>query len=102
MYLYFWGIAGSWDEISDKVRSRLIVNTTTALKGHKEIQARYRESLPGSLIDELDQAVARLSVKRSIKAGKKEYDYLVYPYLSQMLSVLRECLRVMRADAPLP
>jgi DNA modification methylase len=101
MYLYFWRLAGSWGEISEKVRSRLIVNTTTALKGHRAIQDRYRDSLPGSLIDELDKAVAQLAEKRSVKAGKKEYDFLVFPYLSQMLSVLRECSRAMRPGAPL-
>ena len=42
MYLYFWGIASSWGEITDKVRSKLVVNTTTALKGHKPRQQEYR------------------------------------------------------------
>ncbi len=32
MLLYFWGVARSWGDITDKVRSKLIVNTTTPLK----------------------------------------------------------------------
>src|SRR5207253_1223884 len=46
MQLYFWDMASSWGEITEKVRSRLIVNTTTALKGHKQLQDAYRNGIP--------------------------------------------------------
>lgn len=100
MYLYFWGIAATWGEISDLVRSRLIVNTTTALKGHRERQEVYRKTLPANVREAADIAVALLAAKRTEKAGKKEYDLLVYPYLSQMQAVLRECRRVLKPGAP--
>jgi len=95
-YLYFWGEASSWSEITELVRTKLIVNTTTALKGHKNIQLNYRDSLPENVLDELDMLVNALNTEKKSKAGKKEYDLLVYPYFSQMQSVLRECLRVLR------
>ena len=101
MYIYFWKIAGSWGEISEKVRSKLVVNTTTALKGHKGNQRFYRDTIPESLHHDLARVVSLLYEKRLIKLGKKEYDLLVYPYLSQILSVLRECHRVMKSGAPL-
>lgn len=100
MYLYFWGLATSWGEITDRVRSRLIVNTTTALKGHKDRQQAYRKSLPNKVRLAADTAVAALAVLRKERAGKKEYDFLVYPYLSQMQNVLRETLRVLKRGAP--
>lgn len=100
MYLYFWGMASSWADISAKVRSKLIVNTTTALRGQKELQARYRDSLPSGVAKEAAEVVDELTSKRLVKAGKKEYDFLIYPYLSQMQNVLRECARTMKADAP--
>lgn len=99
MYLYFWNIAASWGEITEKVRGRLIVNTTTALKGHKHRQEYYRSTLPGGLIGEVSSVVASLEKQRSEKAGKKEYDYIVYPYLSQMQSVLKECHRALKPGA---
>jgi len=99
MHLYFWEIATSWGEITQKVRSKLIVNTTTALKGHKDKQVEYRTNVPSPLHAELDDLVAGLAEKRQTKAGKKEYDYLVYPYFSQMTNVLRECLRCMKPGA---
>ncbi|MBN8226285.1 site-specific DNA-methyltransferase [Corallococcus macrosporus] len=100
MYLYFWGLAGSWGEITDRVRSLLVVNTTTALKGHKERQADYRSSLPLEVRVAADKAVAELSSRKAEKAGKKDYDLLVYPYLSQMQAVLRECVRTLKPGAP--
>jgi hypothetical protein len=99
MYLYFWGMAGSWSEITAGVRSKLIVNTTTALKGHKDIQGLYRARLPSGMRGRIDDVVATLADKNKVKAGKKDYDLLVYPYLSQMMSSLQECLRVMKPGA---
>jgi len=99
MYLYFWGIADSWGDITEKVRSKLVVNTTTALKGHKEKQVFYRESIQPKLRKELDKIIGALEEKRRTKAGKKEYGLLVYPYLSQMQCTLKECFRVMKPGA---
>ena len=99
MYLYFWDMASSWDEITTTVRSRLIVNTTTALKGHRERQQAYRSTLPEKVRRAADIAVEALSVRRKDKAGKKEYNLLVYPYLSQMQQVLRETRRVLKPGA---
>ena len=99
MYLYFWGFASSWGEITDRVRSQLIVNTTTALKGHKERQEAYRNTLPNKVRIAADLAVKSLSNRRKTKAGRKEYNLLVYPYLSQIQNVLRETKRVLKPSA---
>jgi DNA modification methylase len=101
MYLYYWGMAASWGEITDKVRSKLVVNTTTALKGHKERQQQYRANVLPSLRDELDTLVKELARRRASRAGKKEYHYLVYPYFSQMTNVLQECYRCLRRGSPI-
>jgi hypothetical protein len=99
MYLYFWSIANSWGEISEIVRSRLIVNTTTALKGQKQRQEEHRSRICDDLHPELDLLVKQLARLRPERAGRKEYDYLIYPYFAQMTSVLRECYRCMRPGA---
>ena len=101
MQLYFWDMASSWGDITEKVRSRLIVNTTTALRGHKHLQHEYRSEIPSVVHGELDQIVRALRERRTQRAGKKEYDFLVYPYFAQMARVLRECFRVMRPGAPM-
>jgi len=95
-YLYFWGEASSWSDISDLVRASQIVNTTTALKGHRDIQNTYRDSLPLGIQTELEPIVSELNSQKRLRAGKKDYDLLVFPYFSQMQSVLVECFRVLR------
>ncbi|WP_275789569.1 hypothetical protein [Pararhizobium gei] len=100
MYLYFWKMASSWSDISNKVRSQLVVNTTTALKGHKPLQQHYRDSLPISVRQAADKVVTTLVARRKEKAGKKEYDFLIYPYLSQMQKVLAETYRTLKSGAP--
>lgn len=96
MYLYFWGMCGSWKEITQIVRSKLIVNTTTALAGHRENQQQYRAEIVPSLLSHLDTIVNSLAYERTIRAGKKEYDRLVFPYFAQMARVLMETLRCLR------
>ena len=100
MYLYFWRIASSWREITTRIRTRLLVNTTTALQGHKERQHIYRSTLPDAVRTDADIVVESLSQRRRVKAGKKDYNLLVYPYLSQMQQVLREAQRALRPGAP--
>lgn len=101
MFLYFWGIANSWGEITDRVRAKLLVNTTTALKGHKSRQDKYRAALPPRLEKPLRDLVVKLAKQRRVRAGKKEYDFLVYPYFAQITAVFRECYRCMAKGAPI-
>lgn len=101
MYFYFWGIASSWSEITDRVRNKLVTNTTTALKGHKDKQDYYRSTLPPSVHEELDEIVYILSKAKLQKAAKKDYDFLVYPYFSQINQILSECKRCLCKSSPI-
>ena len=93
MQLYFWGICRSWREITEKVRARLVVNTTTALTGHRNRQPQYRDRIPPVLLPELDTLVSKLARERRVRPGKKEYNLLIYPYFAQMTRVLLETQR---------
>lgn len=101
MYLYFWEMAVSWSEITAKVRNKLIVNTTTALAGHKQRQDLYRAGVPERIRPELDSLFAAISEESRHRAGHKEYHLLLYPYFAQMTHVLSECVRTLRSGAPL-
>ena len=98
MHLYLLGWAGSWGEISTSVRNELITNTTTALRGKKteEYQVASRSQLPQSLLTELDEIVIALQGERKVRAGKKEYDYLIYPYYAEIMKVLAGLYRVIK------
>ncbi len=100
MYHYFWLEAANWGEITAKIRSKLIVNTTTALKGHKDKIESYRTRTPECVKEELNGYMLELAEKRKVKAGKKDYDYLIYPYFAQMTDVLRSTTRVLKRNAP--
>jgi len=100
MYLYFWLHAADWGEITDKIRSKLIVNTTTALKGQKDKIGVYRAKTPSCVHEELDNYQKVLRENRKVKAGKKEYDFLIYPYFSQMTSVLNSAHSKLKPQAP--
>jgi DNA modification methylase len=98
MHLYLLGWAASWKEISTSIRNSLITNTTTALKGKKnnENQIEKRAALPRFLLAELDEIVSDLEKERKTRAGKKEYDYLIYPYYSEIKQVLLELFRCLK------
>ena len=100
MYLYFWGIATSWKDITARVRTRLIVNTTTALSGHRQRQDLYRRALPTDVRHAADAVVDALTQRRKLRAGKKDYNLLIYPYLCQLQQVLRETHRALKPRAP--
>ncbi|MGB3758322.1 MAG: DNA methyltransferase [Rivularia sp. (in: cyanobacteria)] len=100
MHLYLLGWASSWGDISILVRNNLITNTTTALKGKKqeEFQNRYRNSICNSLLPELDCIVADLQEEKKTRLGKKEYNFLVYPYYAEITQVLVELYRVLKKN----
>lgn len=97
MLLYFWGIANSWREISERVRTKLVINTTTAIPPREGDSRNFKAGVPSLLYVELDALVSQLAKRRRVKPGKKPYDSLIYPYFSQLTSVLGECFRCLRS-----
>lgn len=95
MELYFWGYANSWGDITRQVRTKLIVNTTTAPTEYKRDQVRWRGILRGSVLDAAQTYVDELSEARAARGGSKDYERLVFPYFAQMQNVLSECYRVL-------
>lgn len=101
MELYFWSEAENWGEISEKVRSKLVVNTTTVPSRFKSDQDQWVGSIPPTIRAEVDDLVLQLRDVRRQKAGKKDYEKLIRPYFSQMAEILNECYRVLRPNSKL-
>jgi DNA modification methylase len=101
MQLYLLGWADSWGAITRYVRNDLITNTTTALKGKKDnaYQFECRGKIDSGLHEEFDSIVLALAGQRASRAGKKDYDYLIYPYYAEINDVLLELRRVMKPQA---
>lgn len=100
MHLYLLGWCDSWGDISSKIRNHLITNTTTALKGKKkpDFQTRAKEALPKNLAHLLEPIVAELSIQRKERAGKKAYDYLIYPYYAEIGQVLKNVYQALEPN----
>jgi len=101
MELYFWGYARSWSEITERVRSQMIVNTTTAPSDFKRRRLKFAAKLPEAEREFLAPIVAQPRERREQKAGKKDYVALVYPYFAQLLEVLQGCHRVLKPESPI-
>jgi DNA modification methylase len=101
MELYLWKYAASWSEITELVRRKLIVNTTTAPTDLKRQQEHFRSLVSPELVVELEPIVNELRMRRRDRAGKKDYDLLVYPYFAQMQRVISELARVLRPKSSL-
>jgi len=99
MELYFWRYAGSWREITERVRRNLIVNTTTAPTDVKKDQSRFEATLSKQMRFSLAPLVEALKEERKSRAGKKDYYRLVYPYFSQMHSVFKELERILETGS---
>ncbi|MBD3880245.1 DNA methylase [Phormidium tenue FACHB-886] len=99
MELYFWGYAASWGEITHTVRSILVPNTTTISAEIKRNHELYANQLSAKLIEALKPLVDELKIRRTQKAGKKEYYSLIFPYFASMREIFCECFRLLKPNA---
>jgi len=100
MHLYLLGWCTSWRDISESIRNHLITNTTTAIKYKKssEYQDAAKSAITPELTTELQSLVDELVIERKARAGKKDYDYLVYPYYAEITNVLRSVYASLQHD----
>lgn len=96
MQLYFWRYANSWKDITERVRRKMIVNTTTAPTNLKRNQQLFSDALSECFRYQIEPVIEALKQQRLVRKGKKDYYLLVYPYFAQMQSVFRELKRVLK------
>lgn len=98
--MYFWGEATSWGDITQQVRSRLIMSATTQIvrSHYNEAQLLSEELLitAPDIAAELSPKIKEMSQRRLTKGGKKSYDILVAGYFNDMLGVIRETYRLLK------
>jgi DNA modification methylase len=99
MELYFWGYAGSWSEVTNKVRSVLIPNTTTIPTKIKKNHELYTKQLSLEFVEYLRPIIDELKILRTQRAGKKDYYSLIYPYFAEVKKVFTECFRLLQSNA---
>jgi len=101
MELYFWAYASSWSDITNRIRSLQVPNTTTVPADVKRKHRDQTRSLPAHVVSRLEPIVIELEEKRKQRAGKKEYYALVFPYFAALNRILANCKRLLRPDAPI-
>jgi hypothetical protein len=99
MELYFWGWATSWREITETVRSKLLVNTTTAPAALKGGGDDTDHALTGDLLAATDRLYRDLVC--ACAGRHKDYHRLVFPYISGLDRVLEAAFHSLNADAPI-
>jgi DNA modification methylase len=91
---YFFGWYSSWGEITDKVRSKLMMSATTQVRrdefGENGGLSDTIRHADGRLYAELLTKIQELRLRRQDKGGKKSYDCLVAGYFNDMLESLRQ------------
>jgi len=101
MELYFWRYAGSWQEITGRIRGKLVINTTTAPTIERRRQDHWQSLVPDDLAIDLGPLRDDLASQRAQRAGKKEYDTLIFPYFAQMGAIIAEIERTLKPGASL-
>lgn len=105
---YFWGLTNNWNEVTRKVRRKLVTSSTTCYQN-----AEYKEMTPSEMLGDVFKASCPKThnkivayserVRRQIKRGNrgKSFDILVPLYFRDMFSVLSETLRVLKPNHPI-
>jgi DNA modification methylase len=100
---YFWGITHTWADITRDFRSKLIVSATTQIVRKKfdleTVVSKEIEGVAPDVYTTIQNAVRDLSVRRTLKGGKKDYDLMVALYFNDIFRVLKETYRILRQGA---
>jgi DNA modification methylase len=97
---YFMGYAGSWGEISDKIRTKLIMSATTQVARLKfnveDIISQNLKDINNRMAEEIQLKVSQLEKVRNQKGGKKSYDIMVGQYFNDITDSLVDTYRIMK------
>lgn len=87
--LYFWGVARSWKEMTENVRSTMITATTQQTKKSFIISAVDRlDKLSPITSSKVRELTLELQHERAERPRGKEYDQLVPSYFADLADVL--------------
>ena len=96
---YFCGVAKNWGEITSKIRSKLMIASTTQVFGSSDRNIKLNKEIyeiDPSLFDELSKKIEELSEIKKTRKGKKNYDWLVTGYFNDMYDVLKQLAKIMK------
>lgn len=99
---HFFGLTNSWNEITDKVRKKLVTGSTTHYKeaDFKLNEWKKREFYISNteLANKLILKSQEIYDKSKDRGGKKSYNILMLLYFNDMYLVLKEIYRVLKLN----
>ena len=97
MEMYFFGESSSWREITEKVRSKLMMSATTQVRRSDwDLEDIFDSRIPVDLQTSLYSIIKELSKRRLTRGGRKSYDIMVGGYFSDMFQNITEVYRVLK------
>lgn len=97
--LYFWGVASTWREMCDNVRSGMIVATTQQTRMNISDSACARLGVYPVFRERIAAIISALSTERVDRGRGKEYDRVVAPYFLGLAAVLSNMFEALRPGA---
>lgn len=98
--LYFWGVAASWKEMCDSVRSGMLIATTQQTRQGIARSALERLKEFPTLNAQLEPLAKALEVERARRERKgKEYDRVIGPYFVGLAGVLSNLYEFLEAGS---
>jgi len=97
--LYFLEMAHNWGSITQNIRSKLIINSTTQVNGADRQGLKIEDEIPVGIRKFIEGAQTNLSEIRMTKSGKKYYDIIVVRYFNDMWNHLKEMYRVLKPNS---
>jgi len=102
VHTHFFDITSSWNDITNKVRKKLVTGATTHYKETNFDMQKYLSSdfaiQNPDLALELVQSSYRIKEAANLRSGKKSFDILTLLYFEDMYKVLLEIRRVLKLN----
>ena len=97
---HFYGITDNWNDITEKVRKKLVTGATTHYKEADFVIDEWKEEQfyieNKNILDTLMLDVTKIKEISKGRKGKKSFDILTLYYFEDMYNVLLEMRRVLR------
>jgi DNA modification methylase len=102
VHTHFFDITNTWNDITNRVRKKLVTGSTTHYSDAEFNINKFRQSdfaiTNSNIIEKLIETSVEIKKIAKARSGKKSFDILSLLYFQDMYLVLKEIRRVLKAD----
>ncbi len=100
VHTHFFQITNSWNDITKKIRHKLVTGATTHYRKSDFSIEKFKKSelylANSNIAEELIEISQKIKAVAKVRSGKKSFDILTLLYFQDMYNVLKEIRRVVR------